>query len=228
MNVRKSHVAGTDGIRIVIVDDHPIVRQGIKMLAAAEPDLVVCGEAENAAEALQTIGRSNPDVAIVDLSLKEGSGLELIKDIKNRYPKLLVLVLSMRNESFYAERVLRAGARAYITKEEGAERVIEGIRKILEGKIYLSERMASKVITKWVDGKTDSRAPSVAKLSDRELEVFELLGSGLSTRQIAGKLHISVKTVESHREHIKEKLEINRAAELLKHAIRWVQFQEQG
>ena len=143
--------------RILIVDDHPIVRQGIEMLISEEPDMSVCGEAESVREALEAIEQTMPDVAIVDLSLKESSGLELIKDIQIRYPKLLVLVLSMRDESFYAERVLRAGARGYITKEEGTERVIEGIRRILEGEIYLSDKLASKMINKFVAGQAGSR-----------------------------------------------------------------------
>ena len=210
---------------VLLVDDHPIVRQGIKMLVAREADMVVSGEAESAAEALGVIEKTHPDVAVVDLSLKESSGLELIKDIRIRYPKLLVLVLSMRDESFYAERVLRAGARGYITKEEGTEKVIEGIRRIIAGDIYLSDKLASKMIGKLVGGGTTAGAPLTQALTDRELEVFELIGSGLTTREIAEKLHLSPKTIESHREHIKEKLNIDTAAELLKHAIHWVQCQ---
>jgi len=214
--------------RILIVDDHPIVRQGIEMLISEEPDMSVCGEAESVREALEAIEQTMPDVAIVDLSLKESSGLELIKDIQIRYPKLLVLVLSMRDESFYAERVLRAGARGYITKEEGTERVIEGIRRILEGEIYLSDKLASKMINKFVAGQAGSSRFSINNLTDREIEVFELIGSGLATREIADELHVSRKTVESHREHIKEKMKLNSATELLKHAIQWVQYHSGG
>ena len=211
--------------RILIVDDHPIVRQGIRLLVDQEADLMICGEAESASEALKITDQSKPNVAIVDLSLRESSGLELIKDFKIRHPDLKILVLSMRDESFYAERVLRAGARGYITKEEGTEKVIEGIRSILAGQVYLSERLASKMINKWVDGGSDKGGPLVQNLTDRELQIFELIGTGLSTREIAEKLHLSIKTIESHREHIKAKLDLSTATELLKHAIQWIQYQ---
>ena len=209
--------------RVLIVDDHPIVRQGIKMLLDQEPDMLVCGEAESAAEALAGIEKSKPDVVIVDLALKESSGLDLIKDIKIRYPKLRVLVLSMRDESFYAERVLRAGALGYITKEEGTEKVVEGIRRILDGEVYVSEKLSARIVKEWVSGGVGATKPSLEKLTDREMQVFELIGNGLPTREIAKKLHISVKTIDSHREHIKDKLNIDNAADLLKHAIQWVQ-----
>ncbi len=216
----------THTTRILIVDDHPIVRQGITLLVNQEPDLMICGEADSASGALKIIEQTKPDVAIVDLSLNQSSGLELIKDLKIRYPQLQILVLSMRDESFYAERVLRAGARGYITKEEGTEKVIEGIRAILAGHVYLSERLASKMINKWVDGGTNRSGPLVQNLTDRELQVFELIGMGLSTREVAQKLHLSIKTIESHREHIKDKLDLSGATELLKHAIQWVQYQQ--
>lgn len=216
---------GADKVKILVVDDHPVVRQGLRMLIGQEPDLTVCGEADSVAEALRAIERSGPDVAIVDLSLKESSGLELIKDVKIRYPKLLVLVLSMRDEAFYAERVLRAGARGYVIKEEGGKTVINGIRKILTGEIYLSEKMAAKMLRTLADGRVDSNKPLVGNLTDRELEVFELIGQGLRTREIAEKLHLSVKTIDSHREHIKGKLQLDNATDLLKYAIQWVQCQ---
>ena len=211
--------------RILLVDDHPIVRQGIRILLNREADLSVCGEAESAFEALQAIESTQPDAAIVDLSLKESSGLELIKDIRIRCPKLPVLVLSMRDECFYAERVLRAGARGYITKEEGTEKVVDGLRKVLAGEIYLSEKLAAGVMRKMVTGQTGSPENLIDTLTDRELEVLELIGAGLTTRVVAEKLHLSVKTIDSHREHIKEKLRIDNAAELLKHAIQWHQCQ---
>ncbi len=216
----------TNTTRILIVDDHPIVRQGISLLVNHEPDMMICGEADSASSALKVIEQARPDVAIVDLSLNQSSGLELIKDIKIRYPQLQILVLSMRDESFYAERVLRAGARGYITKEEGTEKVIEGIRAILGGHVYLSERLASKMINKWVDGGSNKSGPLIQNLTDRELQVFELLGMGMSTREVAQKLHLSIKTIESHREHIKDKLDLAGATELLKHAIQWVQYQQ--
>ena len=223
MSEPKSPADEKDKIRIFLVDDHPVVRQGIRLLVNQEPDLMVCGDADNAADAIRGIEAAKPRLAIVDLSLKESSGLELIKDLQIRCPKVLILVLSMHDESFYAERVLRAGARGYITKEEGTEKVVEGIRRILRGEIFLSEKMASKMISKLVDGPAASAKFSVDRLSDRELEIFELIGEGLGTREVAEKLHLSIKTIESHREHIKEKLKLENATELLKHAIQWRQ-----
>jgi DNA-binding NarL/FixJ family response regulator len=221
-NVNKAEKA----IRVLLVDDHPIVRQGISLLIAQEPDMVVCGEAETVSDALAAIAQHKPDVAVVDLTLREGLGLELIKDMRVRYPKVLAMVYSMRDESFYAERVLRAGARGYVTKEEGGRTVIEGIRKVLAGQIFLSEKMASKMIGQFVGGASSSPVDSIHNLSDRELEVFELIGLGLPTREIAERLHLSPKTVDSHREHIKEKLKIDNATDLLKHAIEWASFRK--
>jgi len=211
--------------RVLLVDDHPIVRQGIGMLIDQQPDMVVCGEADSGPDALRLLGEAGADVAVVDLTLKESTGLELIKDIRVRHPAVLVLVYSMRDESFYAERVLRAGARGYITKEEGGRAVIEGIRRILTGQIFLSERMASKMIGMFVGGPQGNSRPSIDSLTDRELEVFELIGHGMPTREIAAKLHVSPKTVDSYREHIKEKLKLDNATELLKHAIEWIRNQ---
>ena len=211
--------------RILIVDDHPLIRQGIRMLAEQEPDLEVCGEAESAAEALEVMERAACDLAVVDLTLKASSGLELIKDIRVRWPDVRILVLSMRDEGFYAERVLRAGARGYVTKEEGPAKVLEGIRKVLQGHIYVSDKMASKVMSKIVEGNLQPGGSPIDLLTDRELEVFELIGAGTPTREISRKLHISPKTVDSHREHIKDKLKLDSATELLKHAVEWVQSQ---
>jgi DNA-binding NarL/FixJ family response regulator len=210
-------------IRVLLVDDHPIVRQGVKMMITQEPDMVVCGEAESADEALAAMLQSTPEVAVVDLALKESSGLELIKDAKARYPKMAMLVLSMRDEAFYAHRALRAGARGYITKEEGPGRIIEGIRTVVAGRVYLSENLASKMIGAYIVGMPEAGATLEHTLSDRELEVFELIGSGLTTRDIASKLHRSVKTIESHREHIKGKLGLQNANELLTRAVQWVE-----
>lgn len=213
-------------IRVMLVDDHPIVRQGISLLIAQEADMEVCGEAESVPEALEAIGRTGPDVAVVDLTLKEGLGLELIKDIKVRYPKVVAMVYSMRDETFYAERVLRAGARGYVTKEEGGRTVIDAIRKVMTGQIFLSEAMASKMIGQFVGGTAETPTDSIHNLTDRELEIFELIGLGLPTREIAQRLHLSPKTVDSHREHIKEKLQIDNATDLLKHAIEWAGFRK--
>jgi DNA-binding NarL/FixJ family response regulator len=214
--------------RVLLVDDHPVVRQGIRSVVTQELDMEVCGEAESASDALRVIQESKPDVAIVDLSLKQSSGLDLIKDIRLRHPSLLVLVLSMRDESFYAERVLRAGARGYVVKEEGCRVVVEAIRKILKGQIYLSDQIASKMLGAFVGGGGKGDGSPIKQLTDRELQVFEFIGKGIPTREIAVKLHLSVKTIDAHRENIKRKLQIDSATELLKQAIEWLRQQDQG
>lgn len=210
---------------VLIVDDHPIVRQGLKGLISQAPDLEVCGEAETIFDALKAIEQLHPDVAVVDISLKGESGVDLIKDVRIRFPDLPVLTLSMYDEAIYAERVLRAGARGYVTKEEASEKVLTAIRCVLSGKIFLSERMSAKMLSKLVGGRTETPGLSVDRLSDRELQVFELIGRGMSTRMIAETLHLSIKTVESHRANIKEKLQIENATELLQQAIHWLQSQ---
>ena len=212
--------------KVIIVDDHPLVRQGIRMLLSGQSDFVVSGEAASAHEALELMRNDPPDAAIVDLTLKDSSGLDLIKDIQIRHPRVLVLVVSMRDEGFYAERVLRAGARGYVTKEEGPEEILRGLRRVLEGQIHVSDRVASKVMQKIIAGGAGNPAANLLdSLTDRELQVFELIGNGLPTREIARELHISTKTVDSHREHIKEKLHLSSASELLRHAIQWMQCQ---
>lgn len=213
--------------RVLLVDDHPVVRAGIRSVVTQEPDLEVCGEAESASDALRVIQESKPDVAIVDLSLKESSGLDLIKDIRLRHPSLLVLVLSMRDESFYAERVLRAGARGYVVKEEGCRVVVDAIRKVLRGQIYLSDQIASKMLGAFVGGAKPG-ASRIEQLTDRELQVFEFIGKGIPSREIAAKLHLSIKTIDAHRENIKRKMQIDSATELLKQAIEWLRQQDQG
>ncbi len=212
--------------RIFIVDDHPIVRQGLTELINHEQDLEVCGHAEDASEAMGTIKKLQPDMAIVDISLKETSGMELIKDIKVQYPNLVVLALSMHDESLYAERALRAGARGYVMKAEATEKVITAIRKILGGQIYVSDRMSAKMVRKLVEGGPDAGESAIERLSDRELEVFHLIGQGYGTRQIAERLHLSIKTIETYREHIKEKLNLADANELLQYAIQWTHSQD--
>ena len=209
--------------RILIVDDHPIVRQGLVQMLGHEPDMEACGEAESAAEALKAIAAATPDAAIVDLSLKDSSGLELLKDIRVRYPRLPVLVLSVYDESMYAERALRAGARGYMMKEEAAEKVVTAIRRILAGQIYLSEAMASRLLHVLVDGRPAVGLSPAERLSDRELEVFQLIGQGFGNTEIARRLHLSPRTVETYRGHIKEKLNLSGATELLQHAIQWAQ-----
>ncbi len=213
--------AGKNKTKIIIVDDHPIIRQGLAELINNEPDLIVCGQAEDAHEALVKIKESEPDMVIVDISLKETSGMELIKDIKVQYPNLPVLVLSMHDEALYAERMLRAGAKGYVMKAEATEKVIVAIRKILSGQIYVSDKMAAKMVRKLVGGGPDTGVSAIERLSDRELEVFRLIGQGYGTRQIAERLHLSIKTIETYREHIKEKLNLADASELLQYAIQW-------
>jgi DNA-binding NarL/FixJ family response regulator len=211
-----------DKIQILIVDDHPIVRQGLAELVNHENDLAVCGQAEDSHEALRAIGELTPNIAVVDISLKETSGLELIKDIHAQHPDLLVLALSMHNETLYAERALRAGAMGYIMKQEATENVIAAIRKILGGEIYVSDKMASRMVRRLVGGRSKMSASPVESLSDRELEVFHLIGKGHGTRQISEQLHLSIKTIETYRAHIKDKLQLANAAELLQYAIQWV------
>ena len=207
--------------RVFLVDDHPIVRRGFQLLLGMEPDVIVCGEADNGAEALQKILALKPDVAIVDLSLKGSNGLELIKQLRAQSLKLKVLVFTMRDEGIYAERALRAGADGYITKEEGTEKALQAIRLLMQGKRYLSDKVAERMMDTLV-GNGSRSAGAVESLSDRELEVLELIGNGLSSREIAGKLRLSIKTIESHREHIKAKLKLNRATELVGYAFNWV------
>lgn len=210
-------------VTVVVVDDHPVVRQGVQMLIDAQKDMSVCGTAESVNEGLAVIKEHDPDVAVVDISLKDSNGLELIKDLQIRQPGVRVLVLSMHDETFFAERVLRAGARGYITKEETTTKVVEGIRAIMEGEVFLSESMSSKMLLKMVGGKAQSMTTSIEALTDRELEVYEMIGHGLGTREIAEKLHLSPKTIETYRERIKDKLQLESATELLRHAVQWVQ-----
>lgn len=208
--------------RILIVDDHPIVREGLAQHINRQADLAVCAEAGTASEALQAIAKSQPDLAIVDLSLEGRSGLELIRDARDRYPKLLVLVLSIHDEPAYARRALQLGARGYIAKHEATENVIRAIHQVLAGEIYLAEGLASKLLRTVVGGYPDAEGGIVETLSDRELEVFELIGKALATRQIAEKLHVSVKTIEAHRASIKEKLQLENATALAHAAFQWV------
>lgn len=211
--------------KIVLVDDHPIVRQGLVNLINQEPDLEVCGEADDAYQAIKVIADRNPDLAIIDISLEEVSGIELIKDIKVRYPSLITLALSMHDEFLYAERALRAGAKGYVMKHEATEKVVQAIRKVLGGDLFVSEKMAAKLVNKFVGRQTQSGISAIETLSDRELEVFTLIGRGYGTRQIADQLHLSIKTIETYRAHIKEKLNLASGPELLRHAIQWVNSQ---
>ena len=207
--------------KILIVDDHPIVRQGLAELINHEKDVVVSGQAEDAFQAMKIIRSDMPDMVIVDISLADTSGLELIKDLKVQYPELPILTLSMHDETLYAERALRAGAKGYIMKQQCTEKVIDAIHKILMGQVYISDRMASKMVRKLVGVKQETGVSPIDCLSDRELEVFLLIGQGNGTRQIAEQLHLSVKTIETYRSHIKEKMNLGDASELLQYAIQW-------
>lgn len=213
--------------RVFVVDDHPIVRQGLALLINREADLIVCGEAEEAQTALDMIAAQRPDILIVDISLNGPDGIELVKLLRARSATLPVLVLSMHDELTYAERALRAGANGYIMKQEATERVLIAIRRILKGDVYLSDRAASRVLQQYVRGATAQHS-SVSDLSDRELEVFRLIGGGHGTRQIAEELHLSVKTVETHQAHIKEKLSLRTARELVQYAVEWSLTEKQG
>jgi DNA-binding NarL/FixJ family response regulator len=209
--------------RVLIVDDHPMTRAGLVHVINHQPDLVVCGEAENAAEALDALNTSAPDLVLVDITLPGKSGLELIKDVKAIHPGLPILVISMHDESLYAERVLRAGARGYITKHEGGEKLMQAIRHVLSGQIYVSEKMSAHILEIFSNRQALPVRSSIAQLSDREFEVFELLGEGLSGHEIAGRLHLSAKTVDAHRANIKSKLIIKTTSELISFAARWIE-----
>jgi len=223
--MERTRRATNSKIRVFLVDDHPIVRRGFQLLLGMEPDLMVCGEADSGPAALEKIIALKPDVAIVDLSLKASNGLELIKQIRAQSLKLKLLVFTMRDEGIYAERALRAGADGYITKEEGTEKAIQAIRVLLGGKRYLSDKMADKMMESLV-GNGPRGEGAVESLSDRELEVLELMGSGLGSREIATKLRLSIKTIESHREHLKAKLGLTRASELVSYAFNWLRDQK--
>jgi DNA-binding NarL/FixJ family response regulator len=208
--------------RILIVDDHPLVREGLIGLLAAQSDFVVCGEASGVAEARQLVASTRPDVAIIDLTLSDGTGIELIKDLRTRCPAVKLLVLSMHDESLYAERALRAGAVGYVSKHEASRTIVQAVRTILTGKLYLSPNLTELVVQRAFVAGADLSRPAVDRLTEREREVFELIGQGLSSRQIAVKLDVSPKTIETHREHIKEKLELTTSTELTRYAVQWV------
>ena len=205
---------------VFIVDDHPIVREGLALMINREPDLAVCGDAEESGCVLGRIAELNPDLMIVDISLHGPDGLDLLKLIRSRHSNLPVLILSMLDELLYAERALQAGANGYIMKQEATEKVLVALRRILNREIYVSERIANKMLKHYIGGAAGTHSP-MADLTDRELEVFRLIGEGHGTRQIAEELHLSVKTVESYQAHIKEKLSLHNARQLVQHAIQW-------
>jgi DNA-binding NarL/FixJ family response regulator len=212
--------------RLLLIDDHPIMRRGLAQLLGSEPGLEVCGEAGSAAEGLQAVASLNPDLVVMDLTLPDKGGLELLKDMQAQFPGQLCLVLSMHHEDLYGERALRAGARGYVMKEAAAEHLVAAVRRVLAGGIYLSEAMASRML-EMVAGQRQ-RAAGIGSLSDRELEVLEMIGRGVATKNIAASLHISARTVEAHRAHLKEKLGLGDGPSLVRFAVQWVEQRQHG
>ena len=207
---------------ILIVDDHPMMRTGLAQLIDNEPGLKVTAEADNACQAIDAVNKQKFDLALLDISLPDKNGLELIKDLRALKPELPILVVSMHDESFYAERVLRAGGRGYIMKQEGGKKFLAAIQQVLAGQIYVSEKMSERILEAYTGLETKTSGSPVRKLSDREFEVFQFISQGLSTRAIAEHLHLSMKTVEVHRANIKEKLELKTATDLVRYAVRWL------
>jgi DNA-binding NarL/FixJ family response regulator len=214
--------------RVLIVDDHPMMRTGLAQLIDNEKDLKVCAEADNAREAMDIAVDQALDLILLDISLPDKNGLELIKDIRALKPGLPILVVSMHDESLYAERVLRAGGRGYIMKQEGGKKLLQAMRQVLGGQIYVSEKMSAGILESFSGRHAEGAISPVQQLSDREFEVFQLIGQGESTREIAAHLHLSVKTVEVHRLNIKKKLKLQTATDLVRHAVRWLETEKSG
>jgi DNA-binding NarL/FixJ family response regulator len=211
---------------VFLVEDHPITQAGLAALIGREDDLFICGEADSAPTALDQIAKLKPSIVISDIALKTSNGIELMKNLMALCPDVPILVMSMHDESLYAERAIRAGARGYLMKREAAEKVLPAIRTILNGDIYLSEQMKGKLLSSMVGGrKTEQVTFPLDTLSDRELEVFQLIGNGFTTREIAQRLNLSTKTIDSYREHLKLKLDLESGAELVRRAIRWTRFE---
>jgi len=211
--------------RVLIVDDHPMMRQGLAQLIDNELDLKVVAEADTGGQGLDIVVAQKLDLALLDISLPDRNGLELIKDFRSVKPELPILIVSMHDEALYAERVLRAGARGYIMKQEGGKKVLQAIRQVLTGQIYVSEKMSARILETFSGRKPEQSASPVARLSDREFEVFQLIGQGKGTKEIAQHLNLSVKTVEVHRAKIKEKLSLLTATDLVRYAVRWAEAQ---
>ena len=221
MNAKAQLDVHSKKYRVLLVDDHPIVRQGLARLIEREADLSVCGEADGAHSAFHALETLRPDIVLLDISLNGPDGLEVLKEIRMKSGSLPVLILSMHDESIYAERAMRAGANGYIMKQEATEKVLVAIRRILQGDVYLSDRLTTTMLQQYVRGGAATKSSPLLNLTDRELEVFRLIGEGHGTRQIADELHLSVKTIESYQAHIKEKLALRNARELVQHAIEW-------
>jgi DNA-binding NarL/FixJ family response regulator len=214
--------APSDRKRLLILDDHPMMREGLSQLINHNPGLVVCGEAGSGREALDLIRKLKPDLVLADISLPDTNGLEMVKNIRVMFPGTAVLVISMHDESMYAERVLRAGGRGYIMKQEGGRKILEAIQRVLGGQVYVSEKMSATLLGALSGQPADGKTP-IAHLSDREFEVFQLMGQGRTSRAIAEQLGLGLKTVETHRAAIKKKLKLNSATELVHYAVRWVE-----
>jgi DNA-binding NarL/FixJ family response regulator len=212
---------GSPRVRVLIVDDHPIVREGLASLLTKQPDFEICGETDSAPAALRLVEEAHPDIVTVDISLKVGDGLDLIRRIRDRHSSIRTVVCSLFDETLYAERALHAGAMGYVNKQEATRTIVKAIRQILDGRVYLSERMSDRLAHRLVGGRDSVRKPVVELLSDRELEVFRLIGQGLTSNEIARRLHIGAKTVETHRRRIKAKLYLENTAQLARDAAHW-------
>jgi DNA-binding NarL/FixJ family response regulator len=212
--------------KILVVDDHPMTRAGVAHLLNKQADVMVCGEVGSPEEAFSEIAKSAPDLLLTDMTMRGRSGIEFIKDMLALHPTLPILVVSMHDEVIYAERALRAGARGYIMKEAGGEKLLAAVRRVLGGQVYVSEELSVKILDNLSGKKPRGSHSPIEKLSDREFEVFQLIGQGKSTRDIAQQLHLSPKTVDVHRSHIKEKLDLTDATSLVRHAVRWVETQD--
>ena len=220
MSAERSEWVGRKS-RVFIVDDHPLVREGLANLINAQNDLVVCGEAGDSARAIAGIVKARPHVALIDISLKNESGLELVKHLASQFPQVALIVLSMHDETLYAERALRAGARGYVMKREASKSVLASIRRVLEGGVYVSERVGNRLTVKAAAPREAADSSPIERLSDRELEIFRLLGQGRTTSQIAGDLNLSLKTVQAYCARAKDKFGVTSLTELLRAAIRW-------
>ncbi len=221
MNAEKNNDNRMMRYKVLLVDDHPLVRRGVADVIAHESDLEICGEAADVAEAMQALARVRPDVVVIDLSLRSGHGIDLIEKIKVHDPRIKTLVSSMHDETLFAERVLQAGAMGYITKQEPPEALVRAIRQVLRGELYLSPRMTSRILHR-VTGSAPQQESPIESLSNREIEVYEMIGQGLTIQQIAVRLHLSPKTIETHREKIKQKLNLKSSTELNRRAVQWV------
>lgn len=224
MNSRKK--AAPSQTRILIVDDHPMMREGLAQLIGQQPDMMVCGEAGEAGDALEKVRQLKPNLVLADITLPGRNGLELIKDIQALESGVLVLVISMHDESFYAERVLRAGGRGYVMKQEGGKRILEAIRHVASGQIFVSEKMSARILEVFSGHRPTEGRAALESLTDREFEVFQLIGQGMGTKELALELHLSPKTIQVHRANIKFKLQVHSMAELIRHAVRWVESEK--